>query len=359
MIYQLRKILLFAFIFLVLFISSKIIVNNNFQIIKNNKHESFFLFYNKLTENYKLQLNNIKNENLCENIKDKKIDRHHLRWVFEGFRISLLELIYSKFKSKKILNYFFSFSIFLILLVSFLFSLMTSSHLSNRKLSNLNEKNILITFFVYVFLLSLYSFREVSEIRFSFYEMLFLSAGIYFTIKKHFFLYLITCIFAVLNRESGIISTSLWFIFNSDLFNQKIILSKTNIKNFTISFFTFILTLFVLVFANKEIFSCGFQPQLFMHIDVQDTRVFEQNLFSFAMINSFITNFLLVFFFIIFYWYKNENQLKIILLVLTYAFIFLFFTPIDHFILRIIFLPLLTIYICNYLLYFDKSKKNI
>ena len=359
MIYQFKKIFLFTFIFVVLFISSKIIVNNNFQILKNNKHESFFIFYNKLNENYKLQLSNIKNDNLCENIKNKKIDRHHLRWVFEGFRISLLEMIYSKFKSKKLLNYFFSFSIFLILLISFLFSLMTSSLLSNKKLNSLNEKNILISFFVYVFLLSLYSFREVSEIRFSFYEMLFLSAGIYFAVKKYFFLYLITCIFAVLNRESGIISTSLWFIFNFDFLKQKKILSKINIKNFMISFFTFVLTLFALVIVNKEIFSCGFQPQLFMHVDVQDTRVFEQNLFSFRVINSFITNFLLVFFFIIFYWYENKNQLKIILLVLIYSFIFLFFTPIDHYILRIIFIPFITIYICNYLFHSEEFKKNI
>ncbi len=359
MIYQFRKILLFAFIFLVLFISSKIIVNNNFQIVKNNKHESFFLFYNKLSENYKLQLNNIKNDNLCQDVKNKKIDRHHLRWVFEGFRISLLELTYSKFKSKKNLNYFFSFSIFLILLISFLFSLMTSCLMSNRKLNNLNEKNILIIFFAYIFLLSLYSFREVSEIRFSIYEMLFLSAGIYFAVKKYFFLYLLTCIFAVLNRESGIISTSLWFIFNSEFFKQKTILSKINIKNFMISFFTFTLTLFALFLANKEIFSCGFHPQLFMHIDVEDNRVFEQNLFSFRVINSFITNFLLIFFFIVFYWYKNEKQFKVLFLVFVYSFIFLFFTPIDHYILRIIFLPFITIYICNYLFYLDKSKKNI
>ena len=106
MIYQFRKILLYTFIFLILFISSKIIVNNNFQIVKNNKHESFFLFYNKLKENYKIQLNNIKNENLCQDIKNKKIDRHHLRWVFESLRISMLENVYLKFQSKKILNYF-------------------------------------------------------------------------------------------------------------------------------------------------------------------------------------------------------------------------------------------------------------
>ena len=150
MIYQLRKILVITFVMLVLFISSKIIVNNNFQLIKNHKHESFYIFYKELNEGYKLRRNNIKKDNLCDEIKDRKIERHHLRWVFEGLRISMLENIYLKFQSKKILNYFFSFSIFLILLVSFLFSLMSSCVMSKKKLSELNEKNILIIFFTHI-----------------------------------------------------------------------------------------------------------------------------------------------------------------------------------------------------------------
>ena len=158
MIYQLRKILVITFVMLVLFISSKIIVNNNFQLIKNQKHESFYIFYKELNESYKLRRNNIKKDNLCDEIKDRKIDRDHLRWVFEDLRISMLENIYLKFQSKKILNYFFSFSIFLILLVSFLFSLMSSCVMSKKKLSDLNEKNILIIFFTHISFLSLYSF---------------------------------------------------------------------------------------------------------------------------------------------------------------------------------------------------------
>ena len=55
-----------------------------------------------------------------------------------------------------------------------------------------------------------------------------------------------------------------------------------------------------------------------------NVRVFEQSPFSFRVINSFITNFLLVFFFIVFYWYKNEKQLKVLFLVVIYSFTFLF-----------------------------------
>ena len=359
MIYKTKKILSLIFIFLILIISSKIIVNNNFQVIKNNKHESFFLFYKKLSENYKMQRNNIQKEDLCQNIQERKLDRHHLRWVFEGSRILFLDSIYSKFESKKILNYFFSFSIFLILLITFIFSIMTSFVISNKKLIDLKANNLLITFFIYIFFISIYSFREVSELRFSFYEMLFLSAGIYFAVKKYLLFYLITCILAILNRESGIICVLLWFIFNSKFLDRRQIFSKVNINSFLTSFFTLIITLSFFIFANKEIFNCGFQPQLFMHIDVENTRVLDQNLFSLTMINSFIVNFLLVFFFVVFYWYEDKYQLKILILVSIYSLIFLFFTPIDHFILRIIFSPLIVIYVSNYLLNFNLSKKSV
>lgn len=358
MIYQLRKIFVITFVMLVLFISSKIIVNNNFQLIKNHKHESFYIFYKELNESYKLRINNIKKDNLCDEIKDRKIDRHHLRWVFEGLRISMLENIYLKFQSKKILNYFFSFSIFLILLVSFLFSLMSSCVMSKKKLSDLNEKNILIIFFTHISFLSLYSFREVQEIRFSVYEMLILSTCIYFSLKRLFSLYLITCILAVLNRESGIIFTLIWFILNSNFTAQNKIFSKNNIKNFIKSFSAFIITILIFIYVNKDIFNCGFIPQLFTHIANDNTRVLEQNLFSFRLLNSFITNFLLVFFFLLFFWYKSENQLKVTSIVIIYSLIFVFFAPIDHSILRIIFLPIITICACNYLFYQDSLKKN-
>jgi hypothetical protein len=342
-----------------MFISSKIIVNNNFQIIKNDNHESFYIFFQKLNENYNIQQNNIEKEELCIEIKDRKVDRHHLRWVFEGFRISMLKNVYLKFQSKKILNYFFTFSIFFTLLFTFIFSLMTSCMMSNKKLSELNEKNMLVIFFSYISFLSLYSFREVSEIRFSVYEMLILSACIYCAVRKLFLLYVITCVLAVLNRESGIILVSIWFLLNTDYLTQKKIFSKNNIKNFILSLCALVITLLIFIYVNKNIFNCGFIPQLFMHVDVDDTRIFEQNLFSFRSLNSFITNFLLVFFFIYFFWYRGKNQIKISLVIVIYSLIFLFFTPIDHYILRIIYLPLITTYICNYLFEQDDLKKNI
>ena len=336
------------FIILILLSSSKIIMNNNFLIIKNNKHESFYLFHENLKKNYNSQINNINNPKICINIENKKVDRHHLRWVFEGLRINFLDTIYEISKSKKVLNYSFTLLIFLTLFLTFLLTVLSSKSFSKKKLNEMDVYNYLIVFVFFIFFLSIFSFREVSEIRFSIFDMLLLSSCMFFAIKKNFLPYLFFCIISVLNRESGIISSSLWFIFNGTTFNKNLFLTKFSLSHFSKSGITFLLSLFIFIFFNKEIFNCGFVPELFMHEDVQNTRVFESTFFSFTNLNSFFVNFMFIFFITYFFWTGQNRQTQILYAIFIFNIIFIIFTPMNHTILRIILLPLLTLYLFCY-----------
>ena len=359
---MLNKVKLYTlsiFIILTLLTSSKIIMNNNFLIIKNNKHESFYLYYENLKKNYNYQIKNINNPDICIDIKNRKIDRHHLRWVSEYFRITFLDTVYKISESKSVLNYSFTILIFLTLFFTFLITALSSKSFSKKKFNEADVGNLLIIFVFFIFFLSIFSFREVSEIRFSIFEMLLLSSCMFFAIKKNFFPYLFFCIISVLNRESGIISSSLWFIFNGISFNKSLFLSKFNLSHFLKSGITFLISFFVFIFFNKEIFNCGFVPELFMHVDVENTRVFESNFFSLENLNSFFINFIFIFFIMYFFWTGQNRQSQILCAIFIFNIIFIIFTPLNHTILRIVLLPLFTLYLFCYFEFNKVGKKSI
>jgi len=350
--------ILSIFIILTMLASSKIIINNNFLEIKNNKHESFYRYYKNLKKHYNLQIDNINNPNICDDIKNRKIDRHHLRLFFEGFRINFLDTIYKITKSKRVLNYSFTMLIFLTIFLTFLMTFFAGKSILKKKNTESSTSNLLIIFIFFIFFLSIFSFREVSELRFSIFEMLFLSFSMFFAIKKKFFPYLFFCIISVLNRESGIISSLLWFIFNGTYFKNSLFSVNFNLKHLLRSVMVFLISLFIFIIYNKAIFSCGFIPELFVHKDVQNTRVFESNLLSFENLNSFFVNFIFIFFITYFFWTGQNRQIQVFYIILIFNVIFIIFTPLNHTILRIVLLPLVTLYFL-YFIEFNKEGKKL
>ena len=154
--------ILSIFIILTILASSKIIINNNFLEIKNNKHESFYRYYKNLKKNYNLQIDNINNPNICDDIKNRKIDRHHLRLFFEGFRINFLDTINKITKSKKVLNYSFAMLIFLTIFLTFLMTFFAGKLTLKKNNTESSTSNLLFIFIFFIFFLFIFSFIEVS-----------------------------------------------------------------------------------------------------------------------------------------------------------------------------------------------------
>tara|TARA_E500000178_G_C16349059_1_gene456621 strand:- start:7 stop:390 length:384 start_codon:yes stop_codon:yes gene_type:complete len=116
-----RLFFILLFISITLLALSKIIVNNNF-VKSFDKHESFYMHY--LNLKYDLvddAKKNINSNEVCQLIKDRKLDRHHLRLFIDDTRVKLLTFFYDKTSSKKLIFYIFTFYIFICIFFTFFF----------------------------------------------------------------------------------------------------------------------------------------------------------------------------------------------------------------------------------------------
>ena len=131
-------------------------------------------------------------------------DRHKVRWV----KNIVLDKIYkASLDLNKTLPYYVN--IFIHSLLIFL------SLIILNKAFVFNERYHLL-FLVYVtFIFQQY----LGEYSYSIFEMFFLTLAIYSSKNKNIYLFIISCLFAVLNRESGFLILLTWFIFNSDFKN--------------------------------------------------------------------------------------------------------------------------------------------
>ena len=131
-------------------------------------------------------------------------DRHKVRWV----KNIVLDKIYkASLNLNKTLPYYVN--IFIHSLLIFL------SLIILNKAFVFNERYHLL-FLVYVtFIFQQY----LGEYSYSIFEMFFLTLAIYSSKNKNIYLFIISCLFAVLNRESGFLILLTWFIFNSDFKN--------------------------------------------------------------------------------------------------------------------------------------------
>ena len=152
---------------------------------------------------------------------------------------------------------------------------------------------------------------------------------------------------ATLNRESGILISLTWFIFNS------------NIKKFI---YINIITLSTFVFINLDISSCLINPNFFIPVDKQvdyakfNFRDIGVSISLFSAIKVILVNFIIPFGFCFYIYFTTESKNKITLYVLLiYLFIFIFALPLDHLSSRLILLPFIYV-----LIYFkDKTLAKV
>ena len=242
-------------------------------------------------------------------------DRHKVRWV----KNIVLDKIYkASLNLNKTLPYYVN--IFIHSLLIFL------SLIILNKAFVFNERYHLL-FLVYVtFIFQQY----LGEYSYSIFEMFFLTLAIYSSKNKNIYLFIISCLFAVLNRESGFLILLTWFIFNSDF------------KNFIIAI---ILTLSVFFIANIDLKNCLLNPKFFIPLENQVGQInfddtLNNNLFS--NIKLFFVNFILPFGLFLYFYIQCANKNKfLLLLVILYFLTFIFATPAHHVAVRLLLLPLI------------------
>ena len=170
-----------------------------------------------------------------------------------------------------------------------------------------------------------------------------MSLALYASKQKNFILFLLSSIFAILNRESGFIILISWLIFNDDF--KKLIVG-------------FIIAGFVFVLLNFDIVKCLVTPAFFIplenqvgHFDLFDLNQINEISFLKLIILNFLFPFSLAFYYVL----KTQNKSKIlIILFLIYLLIFLIATPLHHVSVRLILLPL----ICVSIFQFEKQLQK-
>ena len=256
-------------------------------------------------------------------------DRHKVRWVKSLF----LKKIYN-FTNKFNENLPYYTNIFLHSFIIFFTLLILNKTFNFPKKYNL----IFLLYVTFIFQQSL------SEYSYSIFETFFFSLSLYASKNKKNLLFLLSCLLATLNRESGIIITFSWLIFNYK-FKELI-------------FFISIILLFF-ISINFEIIKCLINPKFFIPLESQRGQVNlsdlnKINLFSFVKL--WFVNFLLPFGIGIYYLVLTEKKNKIlILLFFIYLLIFFIATPIHHISVRLILIPL--IYTAIYFYRKNRQKK--
>lgn len=266
----------------------------------------------------------------CE-ITGEFSDRHKVRWVKSLF---LQEIYLASEKISNVLPYYIN--IFLHSLVVFLTLIILN------KTFSFNHKYTLLFLLYVTFLFQGY----LSEYSYSIFEMFFLSLCLFASKNKKIFLFTVSGILAVLNRESGFIILLSWFIFNKEF--KKLII-------------VYFITGMIFLFLNFDIIKCLINPKFFIplenqvgHTDIYD--IFEINILS--LIKIFILNFLLPFGLAFYYLIETAKVNKaLLLMIVIYLLVFIIATPLHHVSIRLLLLPLIftSIY---FFLSKDKKFKN-
>ena len=304
-------------------------------VLVNFIHNSYS--NHKNTENFKLniskELSSTKEYDLYPNrnckITGNMHDRHQVRWV----KNYTFEKIY------QFSNYLNPHAPYYVNIISHSFIIFLSFFLINKTFNF--SKNYYYLFLAYItFIFQQY----LGEYSYSIFEMFFLSLALYSSKNRYKFFFLISCIFAVLNRESGFIVLLSWFIFNND------------IKKFL---FISSIVLFFFLILNLDLIPCLINLKFFVSFENQIgqinwTDILSNNLFS--TFKLLFINFLLPFG--LFYFFFNKTLKKNKSLLLTVMFYFLAFiiaTPAHHMAVRMILLPLI---FCAIHFYSIDKKKN-
>ncbi len=243
-------------------------------------------------------------------------DRKKTRWVFKSLMYKIYEFLFNK---NILLPYYFQILFFSALIFLTFFITFKTFPIKNE------YKYLFLFFIAFVFQ------NRIGEFQFSIFEMFFLSLALFASKTKNFMVFLISVLLATLNRESGILISFTWFIFNYDLKKFIYILGLTSI--------TFIL-------INFDIISCLINPKFLIPIENQEGQ------FNFSEIGNSINylsalkvllvNFIIPFGFSFYVYFTTEKKNKIILyILLIYLITFLVAVPPEHISSRLILLPIL------------------
>jgi len=348
---KINFIITILFVLLFFLTSARIIIHNNFPVV-GESHKNFTIHHKNLKRVDLLQEQQINSKDLCLNIENKIVDRHHLRWVFEKFRINSIDFFGKHLSSNGAISIAFTLMIGFLIISTFFISILTVE----KNLFNLltkNKKNFIFLLSIFFLILAFYSFRFVSELRYSFFEMLFISLSLFASYKKNYLVFLISILMATLNRESGIMVAFIWLIINGFYFkNKNIYLNK---KEIIIGVAFIVVSILCLVLVNYKIFGCFFNLDFLSYKDKSYIPVFNTNLMK--NINIIFANFLIIVFLLYYLYVDFQKQIKLILIILFYNIIFLIFTPADHAILRIMFAPIFVLYAYEFLVYNNGKEK--
>ena len=351
-----KPFFIYIIFFLIILSISKQLVTLNFdKPVTNNLNKNFNNYILDLKVDFdERMLLRQKNNDICVEVKTGNINRHSLRWVFEKFRLSIFEKSSKIIKNEKLNSYLFSFIISIIL-----FSVFTLLNKIEKKNNSLQKENsIFFIFLIFMFLILLYLTRPLGEIRFSIFEILFVTMSLFFAINKNMPLYLLSIFLCVLNRESGLICGFFWLIFNNLKFQNNNIFKLRLINKFDLkSYLPVFLSLSVLLLFNIDIVKCFLDIEFFVPPDISAQVPFNNNLFKLDIrsLNAVLINLLLIVFIMIIFYKKTIVQNKLVILIGFYLTIFLIFVPIDQYQTRIILVPMLVIYISE----FTRIKSNI
>lgn len=344
---KIQFIYFIIFIFLLSF--SKQLVSFNYdQPVKNNLHENFHRFVENLKSDFnEKNLIRSNSKNVCEEVSTGNINRHSLRWVFEKFRISIFDINFKIFKNVKANTYLFSLIISIFLFCIFL----NLNNYAFKKHNFKNTRDIFVIFLIFIFFVTLFLARPIGEMRFSIFEVLFVSLSLHYALNKKYFLYVLSVILCSLNRESGILCAVIWPIINNiklPIENFKLLVfNKFNLKNLLPLTLCFV---FILLF-NYDISSCFLEPAFFIPKDISNTTLLESNFLKLNInnFNGLFVNYFIIIFVLIIFYKKTEIQQKMIFLISTYLVVFLFFTPLIQYEIRVVLTPFIVIYIIEYI----------
>jgi len=248
-------------------------------------------------------------------------DRHKVRWVKN---ILLMKIFQGSYFYDELAPFYVN-----VLLHSFLLFLIF--FLTNKTFIYKNYWNYLFLLYV-TFIFQ----QQIGEYSYSIFEAFFLSLSLYASKNKKFILFFLTCVLATLNRESGLLISLTWLIFN----NKK--------KYFFISLITSIIAIITL---NYDILDCLIKPKFFVPLEIQAGQWTLQNINQIGFLTFarlLLINFIYPFGLIIYFYINSIKKNKIIILMIFFYFIiFLLATPLNHMAIRLILLPFvfLTIHI--------------
>ena len=246
-----KKIYLYIVIFFYLTIVLVNFFNNNYKVDSNPVN--FKLNISKelsIIEKYDLYP-----DRECK-ITGNMHDRHKVRWI----KNYSLEKIYQFFYNLNNISPYY-INIFLHSFLIFLTFLITNKTFNYDKKYNY----LFLAYLTFIFQ------QGLGEYIYSIFEMFFLSLALYSSKNNNIFIFFISCLLAVFNRESGFLILFSWFIFNSDI--KKII------------FLFFVIFIFFLI-LNFDLILCIINPTFFIPLENQEGQM---NLLEINQ-NSLFTN---------------------------------------------------------------------